>query len=295
MSANVSPVAWYGGKSRLSSWLAGLLPRHHGYVEVFGGGAAVLFAKPRATLEVYNDIDQGLVTFFRLLRDRPVELHQALRLTPYARSEFEHCRDTWELVDDELERARRWYARTQMAFACSASSGWGFEVDGAHSGGTRASGYATAVENLHRFAERFRRVQVDQLHWRDCLDRYDRPGAVFYLDPPYHPDTRGRDRRNAYRHDLDAAAHERLLARAVELEASVLISGYPHPLYDRVLAAAGFERHEHAHNSTAARSLDGRGARLEVLWRRLAPGAADTLPLWSPDRGQHPRAALSGI
>jgi site-specific DNA-adenine methylase len=33
--------------------------------------------------------------------------------------------------------------------------------------------------------------------------------AVFYLDPPYHPDTRGRDRRNAYRHDLDAAAHER--------------------------------------------------------------------------------------
>jgi DNA adenine methylase len=152
MSANVSPVAWYGGKSRLASWLAGLLPRHDGYIEVFGGGAAVLFAKPRATLEVYNDIDQGLVTFFRLLRDRPVELQQALRLTPYARSEFEHCRDTWELVEDELERARRWYTRTQMAFACSASSGWGFEVDGAHSGGTRASGYATAVDNLHRFA-----------------------------------------------------------------------------------------------------------------------------------------------
>jgi hypothetical protein len=86
-----------------------------------------------------------------------------------------------------------------------------------------------------------------------------------------------------------------LLARAVELKASVLISGYPHPLYDRVLEAAGFERYEHAHNSTAARSLDGRGARTEVLWRRLAPGAADTLPLWPADRGQHPRAALSGI
>jgi DNA adenine methylase len=261
MSANVSPVAWYGGKSRLAAWIAGLIPRHDSYVEVFGGGAAVLFAKPRARLEVYNDIDEGLVTFFRLLRDRPSELQQALRLTPYARSEFEHRRDSWELVDDELERARRWYARTQMAFACSASSGWGFEVDGAHSGGTRASGYATAVENLHRFAERFRRVQVDQLDWHECLARYDRPGAVLYLDPPYHPDTRGRDRRNAYRHDLDAGDHEQLLARAVELKASVLISGYPHPLYDRVLEAAGFERYEHAHNSTAARSLDGRGAR----------------------------------
>jgi DNA adenine methylase len=280
VSANVSPVAWYGGKSRLSSWIVGLLPRHDSYIEVFGGGAAVLFAKPRARLEVYNDIDDGLVTFFRLLRERPLELQQALSLTPYARREFEHCRDTWTVADDELERARRWYARTQMAFACSASSGWGFEVDGAHSGGSRASGYATAVDNLRRFAERFRRVQVDQLHWHECLDRYDRPGAVFYLDPPYHPDTRGRDRRNAYRHDLDAAAHEQLVARASELRASVLISGYPHPLYDRVLEPAGFGRHEHAHNSTAAGVAHGRGARVEVVWRRLEPGAAERLPLW---------------
>jgi hypothetical protein len=105
MSANVSPVAWYGGKSRTSARIAGLLPRHDTYIEVFGGGAAVLFAKPRAQLEVYNDIDDGLVTFFRVLRDRPAELQQALALTPYAGAEFEHCRDSWAIVEDELERA----------------------------------------------------------------------------------------------------------------------------------------------------------------------------------------------
>jgi DNA adenine methylase len=280
MSANVSPVAWYGGKSRLSSWIAGLLPRHDTYIEVFGGGAAVLFAKPRARLEVYNDIDHGLVTFFRVLRERPAELQRALALTPYARAEYERCRDSWATVEDELERARRWYVRTQMAFACSETRGWGFEVDGAHSGGTRASGYATAVDNLCRFAERLRRVQVDRLDWRACLDRYDRPGAAFYLDPPYHPDTRGRYRHNGYRHDLDADAHEQLIARVRELEASVLVSGYRHPLYDRELEAAGFERHEFAHHSTAARARTGRGARTEVLWRRLRSGAAESLPLW---------------
>ena len=103
---------------------------------------------------------------------------------------------------------------------------------------------------------------------------------MFYLDPPYHPDTRGRDRGNAYRHDLDAAGHEDLLDRVAELRGSVLISGYPHPLYDRALAGAGFERHEHAHNSTAARCAHGRGPRIEVVWRRLEPGAAERLPLW---------------
>jgi len=123
-------------------------------------------------------------------------------------------------------------------------------------------------------------VQVEQLDWRKCIERYDRPGAVLYLDPPYHPDTRGKDRHNAYQHDLNASDHEELVRRVKLVRASVLVSGYPHPLYDWALAAAGFERHEFAHNSTASRVPAGRGARTEVLWRRLAPGAADALPLW---------------
>ena len=77
------------------------------------------------------------MTFFRVLRERPSELQQALAVTPYARSEFEHLPPTLgQHVEDELERARRWYARTRMAFACSATDGWGFEVDGAQRGGT---------------------------------------------------------------------------------------------------------------------------------------------------------------
>jgi DNA adenine methylase len=81
-------------------------------------------------------------------------------------------------------------------------------------------------------------VQVERLDWRECLDRYDRPGAVFYLDPPYHPDTRGRHRHNGYWHDLEASAHEQRVARVSELQASVLVSGYRHPLYDGALKAA---------------------------------------------------------
>lgn len=47
-----------------------LMPlKHQEYVEVFGGGASLLFAKTPSPLEVYNDLDQGLVNFFRVLRD----------------------------------------------------------------------------------------------------------------------------------------------------------------------------------------------------------------------------------
>ena len=92
VSAPKAPIGWYGGKAHLAERIAGMLPAHHTYVEAFGGAASLLFAKRRATLEVYNDIDSGLVTFFRCLRDQPEQLARLLRFTPYAREEFTVCR-----------------------------------------------------------------------------------------------------------------------------------------------------------------------------------------------------------
>ena len=57
------------------------------YVEPFAGSLAVLFAKPRARHEIVNDLDGGLVTFFRVLRDRPDDLIRACTLTPFSRAE----------------------------------------------------------------------------------------------------------------------------------------------------------------------------------------------------------------
>jgi DNA adenine methylase len=274
----VAPFAWYGGKSRLAGRIVDLLPPHDTYIEVFGGAAAVLFSKRPATLEVYNDIHGGLVTFFKVLRDRPDELERVLRLTPYARTEFEEAAATWESTEDDLERARRFYVRTRAAFAGSAATvGWGFETTGTGRGGTRCGSFVTAVDGLHQLAARLRRVQVDNLEWRDCLARYDRPGACFYLDPPYHPATRGERglRRNAaYVHEVDRDGHRDLVAAAMRLRGSVLISGYDHDDYEPLLEA-GFERVEFAHVCTASRVSSGRGRRVEVLWRRLADGVHD--------------------
>jgi len=47
-----------------------LIPKHHTYVEVFGGAANLLLAKEPSAVEVYNDIDSGLVNFFRVIRDK---------------------------------------------------------------------------------------------------------------------------------------------------------------------------------------------------------------------------------
>jgi hypothetical protein len=61
--------------------------------------------------------------------------------------------------------------RTRIAFACSAATGWGYEVDGGQRVGSRSASLAAAVDELSRFAERVRRVQVEQLDRRKCDDR----------------------------------------------------------------------------------------------------------------------------
>lgn len=69
-----SPFKWVGGKSRLRKQIIALLPEHTCYVEPFAGAAWVLFGKPPSNVEILNDIDQDLITFFRVVKEQPEDL-----------------------------------------------------------------------------------------------------------------------------------------------------------------------------------------------------------------------------
>lgn len=272
-----SPFPWFGGKQQLADRILALFPAHNVYVEVFGGGASVLLSKPAGKLDVYNDADDGLVNFFRCLRDRADELVPLLELTPYSRSEWELARDTWTSIDNDVERARLWYVIVAGSFAGfaardngDAGRGWGGERLGRmHL--SRAASTANRVDNIWKFVERLRLVQIEHLDWRACLERYDDPDALFYLDPPYVPETR---RAGGYTHELTAEDHAEFVERVLALRGVAIVSGYDHPLYEPLVSGGGFMRHEFGVWSTAARGVKGnpRDRRLEVVW--ASPRAA---------------------
>lgn len=63
-----------GAKARLADWIISYMPKHYVYVELYAGSASILLNKARCHIETINDIDEEIVNFFKILRDRPDEL-----------------------------------------------------------------------------------------------------------------------------------------------------------------------------------------------------------------------------
>jgi len=263
------PMAYYGGKTRLAPWIVSLMPAHRVYVEPFAGSAAVLFAKTPARHEIINDLDDDVVNFFRVLRERPDEIEIACRLTPYARTEYSHCAGTDPTVDD-LERARRWWVRSSQSFAkvANVGTGWATSIErgsnNARSAWNRLSYFALAANRLGG-------VVIECRDALDVIDRYDAADGVIYADPPYLGATRtsiagGRRPNGDYTVEYHTEAQHRTLAEALTTaRATVLISGYPSPLYEGLYR--GWHR---VARRVVRRTSNGRSSALphvtEVVW-----------------------------
>lgn len=167
-----------GGKARLSSWVISHFPRHKIYVEPFGGAAGVLLNKAPSPLEVYNDLNSDLVTFFSVLRDKEkaAELIRRLRLTPYAREEYYNFYPMPE--GDDIEMARALIVRAGMGIGMRmavSDSRPDFAGDNKKIR-KNAKVFVNHIEKMWDIAERFRSVVIEHKDALELIPRY----AVVY-------------------------------------------------------------------------------------------------------------------
>lgn len=265
-----SPVPYFGSKQRVAPWIVSLLPAHEHYVEPFAGGLSVLLAKQPTVMETVNDLDGELMTFWRILRDRPDDLLRMCMLTPHSRAELEA---TWEPTGDDLELARRiWCRLAQGRSGTLRNTGWRHYIDPAGSA-TSMPGYLEAYAmRLASGAERLHSVSLEALPALDLIGKYGKqPKVLLYVDPPYLGTTRGWG--NNYRCEMKTEEEHRELAAALtSCRASVVLSGYHSPLYDDLYQ--GWHRYEQASMTGNAKQAKDR---TEVLWSNRELGAQGDL------------------
>lgn len=253
------PIAYYGAKVMIAEKIVRHFPAHEHYVEPFAGSLSVLLAKQPSRMETVNDLDQDLMTFWRVLRDRPLELERVCALTPHSRAEHLEAYQPAP-PGDELERARRvWVRLAQGRAGTLRKTGWRFYCN---PGGSSASmpGYlAGYVERIAAVAERLSMVSLECRPALEVVDAYGRhDGVLLYVDPPYLGSTRARN----YRHEMAAETEHRELATHLEAcRASVVLSGYHSPLYDE-LYGDWYRVEIEAHTGQAHEWQ----SRTEVLW-----------------------------
>lgn len=274
MTANLSIVQYVGGKGTQLRDLLPLIPYARGYVEPYGGGASILLNRRPSPLEVYNDLNSGVVSLFRVCQD-PVwfEMFQhRLHYTPFAKDEFRRALEIQNGAENDglamtvVDRAWAFYVIQNMGISGAATKEGNWSRSLKNSINTER--WFRRIGKLEAIARRFRNVQIDSQDALDCMKYWDAKDVVHYVDPPYVLSTRSD--RKYYRYEMDEEAHRRLVECLLSLDGMVVLSGYDHPVY-QPLVDQGWEVRSYAAHAFSALVAADKGeekpTRTEVVWR----------------------------
>ncbi len=174
-------IPWPGGKRRLLKHLLSDIPEHRTYCEVFAGGAALLLAKDPSGAEVLNDLDGELVRLYRCVQHHLDELVRQFRWALTSREMFEWAKLQEPETLTDIQRAARYYYLQKLCFGAKVTS----RTFGTSPTGPARLNLLRMEEDLSQAHLRLARVTIECLPWQTCIERYDRGGTLFFLDPPY--------------------------------------------------------------------------------------------------------------
>ena len=303
-SSNMVSFPYYGGKQNAVNFIKPLLPQVGGYVEPYCGAATILLNRSRSKVEVLNDINGDIVSFFRVLRNAPELLLRLLYLTPYSRDEFDEATD---MLKDEcsdisdVEWARLWYLHQSGAVGDIPSDKASLHT-AANTDAARSSAHSMAqrlgnlLESNEPFtlsdrltawdiamhspiglvADRLRGVVIENKPALEVIKQYDRKQTLIYCDLPYvHA---SRTTKGGYSTEMTDDDHISLARALHNIKGLAAISGYSSDLYDELYA--DWNRFDANSKSTPSSVMGASftqgdasngGKRQEVLWTNYHP------------------------
>lgn len=264
-------IIYRGGKSSLTDWILPYFPPHRIFVDCFGGGGAVTFAKGPSEVDVYNDIGD-VSRFFSVLRDQGDELYRSLYFAPWSREYFHECFKrkieieddsvmSWIDMEDEerLEWAHCWYVTLMQSFRHEEDDNSWLMSKGSNG----AENFRRHTDNLPALVKRLKSIVIEHGSYDRVIRGYDSKDTLFYADPPYLPGTWDTE-KGGYRNVMSIKEHEELLRMLIECQGQVIVSGYPSDLYDNFLS--GWKRVSKERMGGIKNSSQVSTKRTEVLW-----------------------------
>jgi len=221
-----SPIVYPGGSHHKAEYLLKRIPPHTVYAEPFGGSAQILFLKKPSEIEIYNDIDDEVVTFFKVLQDEELceALKNLLENTPYARTFFEDAKIRLKTMKAEL-------SQLEIAYYFFITNRLSYNAEGIYyrAGATGSTqGFQTSIREIHVFRNRFKNVRIENLDFRRFIERYDGENTFMYLDPPY---ILSLLKNPLYKHNMSDDDHREMVKLLLNLKGKAILVCYDHEIY----------------------------------------------------------------
>lgn len=220
-------LSYYGGKQTIANRLLELFPPHTGYVEPFCGGATMLFKKPQSysDFEVLNDLNDWVITLYRVMQDeaQAARLLRMLDWTPHSHAEHRRAADILKNgCDDDVKTAWAVWLQCNMSFGKQMFGGWAFgPAKRGHEYCHLPLDTDNKKQNLEEQKKRLKLVFLESLDAVACIQKWDRPGMLFYCDPPYPGTDQGHYK------GYTQADFERLIQTIDTAQGSFVLSCYP--------------------------------------------------------------------
>ncbi|MFZ5559392.1 MAG: DNA adenine methylase, partial [Patescibacteria group bacterium] len=188
---------------------------------------AVFFAKKRkCQIEVLNDINENIYTFFKVLRNQNEEFKAYIENIPYSHQIHKEYLGKYRKnnYQSQIEQAAVFWYLANVGFGGTIHGGFGRRRNSTSHPAT----IKNRVNNILSFRDRLRDVYLENCDFQKVIKRYDSKDTLFYVDPPYV------SMEHYYKINFGIEDHERLSQILNAVLGKVVLSYYPHELLDKL-------------------------------------------------------------
>lgn len=223
---------WYGGKARFLLILQALIPEHRIWCEPFMGSAVFTLNHIISQREIINDLDFGLVCFFKTLQDEKAgqELIDRILKMERTKPEFKKAladRNAW---DEKQKGKEPQYINVERALneftviTQSYNSTRGNYTDKNKKSETYL---IKCFQNLPEVRRRLKNVEIWNKSALDVIrELKDNKDAFLFLDPPYEHDKRNPGATKVYKEEMSENDHKELAELIADAKCKIILCGY---------------------------------------------------------------------
>ncbi len=244
-------MSWIGGKKSSRDIIIPRFPLYYEkYIEVFGGGGWILFAKPPGNdHEIFNDANSNISNLFYCVREHSDELIEKLRYVLNCREDFDRIK---HIISEkagigDVQRAANFYQLIRYSYA-----------SGCDSFGGKSHSMWSNFPLIEQASRRLQKVVIENKDFEKLISAQDSEVSFFYCDPPYFS-TEGYYENVGF----TTADHERLRDSLKNISGKFLVSYNDCPEIRELYK--GYEMYSYERLNNIRQRFDGGSMFAELL------------------------------